>query len=215
MTNNNNTEPQEDNSLIEEKKEKPTPIHPIDQWIGLTRELNFHKKVSLIISGFGSLLFTLILILLFQSPIVAVLNDQQIVMLKANRQDIPIGKEQVERIIKEFIRQRYQWKDLNPNDIIKKTEPYITEGLKEKLKPMLVDLKTRDLKDKNVVQEITDIEVNITEENIMAKFYKILVLEGLPLVVPTNLVLSVIQGAQTFTNPEGIYINKILESEFK
>jgi|GEM_PF-1042148 len=201
--------------VIKSPSPSPKTLSPVDQWLGVTSELNFQKKLSLSIGAFSGVLALLVMILMFRSPIVAVLNDQQIVMLKAKRQAIPIGEKQIERIVKEFIKQRYQWRDLNPEEISKKIGPFVTDGLRKKVRPVLKDLKNNKLKGKAVTQEITDVEVQVTDKGVIAKFYKVLVVENLPLVIPTGLMLAVVKGARTFLNPEGVYINRVLENTIK
>jgi len=209
------TKKEENDDVKKSASPSPKTLSPVDQWLGVTSELNFQKKLSLSIGAFSGVLALLVMILMFRSPIVAVLNDQQIVMLKAKRQAIPIGEKQIERIVKEFIKQRYQWRDLNPEDISKKIGPFVTDGLRKKVRPVLTDLKNKKLKDKAVTQEITDVEVQVTDKGVIAKFYKVLVVENLPLVIPTGLMLAVVKGARTFLNPEGIYINRVLENTIK
>ena len=196
---------------------KPKQVRkPIDQWLGITTELDFHKKINLLAGVFCGVLALFIMVLMFRSPIVAVLNDQQLIMLKAHRQNIPIGEKQIERIINEFIKQRYQWDKLNPKEISKKIEPYSTDGFNEKTRVLLEDLKKNGFQGKKEIsQKITDVEVKVTDKGVFAHFYKVLIVEKLPLVIPTKIALAVVQGAQTFVNPEGVYINKILENAVK
>ena len=101
-------------------------------------------------------------------------------------------------------------------DISKQIEPFSTDGFKKKTKKLLKRLKTSGFQGKKEIsQKITDVEIQVTEKGIFAKFYKVLIVEKLPLVVPTKIVLAVVQGAQTILNPEGVYINKILENALK
>lgn len=194
-------------------KKKPKPI---DQWLGISTELDLYKKLSLLSGAFCGVLALLIAVLMFRAPIVAVLNDQQLLMLKAERKNIPIGEKQIERIINEFIKQRYQWDKLSPDDISKNIEPFSTGGFTKKTKNLLKDLKKNGFQGKKEIsQKITDVDVQVTEKGIFAQFYKVLIVENLPLVIPTKIALAVVKGAQTFVNPEGVYVNKILENAIK
>ena len=195
------------------KNKKPKPI---DQWVGITRELDFYKKLNIMSGAFCGALVLFVMILMFRAPIVAVLNDQQIVMLKSHRKNIPIGEKQIKRIVNEFIRQRYKWDNLNPKNISKQIEPYSTEGFKKKTELVLKDLQKNGFQGKKEIsQKITDVEIQVTEKGIFAQFFKVLIVEKLPLVVPTKVAIAVVEGAKTLINPEGVYINKILESAIK
>ena len=202
--------------MEENNKPKGPMPKPLDQWLGITTELDFYKKLNLLSGAFCGLLALFIMVLMFRAPIVAVLNDQQIVMLKAHRQNIPIGEKQIKRIINEFIKERYRWDKLSPEDISKRIEPFSTEGFKKKTESLLKDLKKNGFQGKKEIsQKITDVEIQVTEKGIFAQFYKVLIVEKLPLVVPTKIALAVVEGSKTLLNPEGVYVNKILESAIK
>ena len=84
-----------------------------------------------------------------------------------------------------------------------------------KLSFQIFDKRLNEQGKKEISQKITDVDIQVTEKGIFAHFYKVLIVEKLPLVIPTKIALAVVQGAQTFVNPEGVYINKILENAVK
>ena len=187
---------------------------PIDQWCGLSRELNFQKKLNLLFGAFCFILTFFIVILFFRPPIVTVIHEDQMLMLQSQRAFVPVGEQQIKALLKRFIIERYQWRLLNPEDISTRVSPFITKGLREKIKIFLEDLKSKKLKGKAVSQEVGKVHFHIQEDKTYASFYRILVIENVPLVVPTKLSFSLTQGFQTMANPEGVYINKISEEAY-
>lgn len=201
----------------EEKKdvEELKTMSPVDQWMGLYHQLNLHKRGNLILSGLCGLLIVLVASTMFQDPVVAIINEEQRVLLKATRKAIPVGEKEIQRIVKEFVRKRYQWDKLDPKLISENVSPLVTRGLKNKLYNLLMDLKENGLQGKKASQKITDVDVTVTEKSVLAHFDKVLRVEGIPLIVPTGLSLMVVKGARTVWNPEGVYINGVLENANK
>lgn len=207
------------NNKIDEKKkdiEKEKPkLSPVDQWMGLSHQLDLHRKGNLMLGGLCGLLIIVVAMLAFQNPIVAVINEDQRVLLKAARKALPVGEKEIKRVVEEFVKNRYQWDKLDPQIISKSVEPLVTGGLKKKLHSLLIDLKENGLQGKKASQKITEVEVTITEKSVLAHFDKVLRVEGIPLIVPTGLSLMVVKGARTLWNPEGVYINGVLENANK
>lgn len=212
MNKNNEIKKNEKKNKADEKKPR---LSPVDQWMGLTHQLTLHKRGNLILGGLCGMLIIVIAMLAFQNPIVAVINEDQRVLLKAARKVLPVGEKEIERVVREFVKNRYQWDKLDPQLISKSVEPLVTGGLKKKLHALLMDLKENGLQGKKASQKITDIDVTITKKSVLAHFDKVLRVEGIPLIVPTGLSLMVVKGARTLWNPEGVYINGILENANK
>ena len=187
---------------------------PIDQWCALSRELNFQKKLSLLLGLFCLILTFFILILFFRPPIVTLIHKDQMLMLQSQRASVPIGEQQIKALLKRFIIERYEWNLLNPKDISARVSPFVTKGLREKIKVFLENIKSKKLKGKSVSQEIGKIRFHIQDDKVYAIFYRILIIENVPLIVPTKLSFSLTQGSQTIANPEGVYINKISEEVY-
>lgn len=201
------------------EKDKPEEeiktLTPVDQWMGLAHQLNLHKKMNLALSVVCGLQIMLIAMFAFQDPVVAVINEGQRVLLKASRQNLPVGEEEIKRVVKDFIKRRYQWDNLDPKLITSEIAPLSTRGFQKKTTSFLKDLKENGLQKKTASQKITDVAVTVTKDSILAHFDKVLRVEGIPLIIPTGLKVAVIKGAQTFWNPEGVYINGLLENASK
>lgn len=186
----------------------------INQWHKLNEIIRLKRIKEIILYGLCAFLLLVISQISLKPPLVVVKECSGDETYHIGSY-IPhqIGEETVKKVATRFIKQRYAWDDLNPDTIALNISPLSTEGLKKKVKNNLVKLRDQNFKDKSVEQSVTNIEVLITKDNVMATFDKILKIEGLPLPVPTLIYLNVIKGASTVWNPEGLYVNGIIEQQ--
>ena len=77
----------------------------------------------------------------------------------------------------------------------------------------MLERKNKDFKGQEVSQDIAHIKVKISEKEIIVTFDKIFHIASIPLVVPTQVSVQIINGATTKWNPMGLYVNGILEHE--
>ena len=188
---------------------------PIDQWVGLNLVLKHHKIVNFGLMSLSALLVLVVLFLSMQNPVVAVLSEKNRVILKGSRQTISIGAPEIEDVVKEFIKIRYEWNQIEPKSIADRLSHLTTSGLNRKIKVLLTDLKEKHLQGKKASQAVAGVFVKVTEKEVTAYFDKVLKIEGIPLVIPTGVSIAVTRGSQTSANPSGIYINGIIENSGK
>ena len=200
---------------IKNKKQIENNLSPIDQWMGLNQILNLHKKINVGLMGLCTLLIVIMISQMFKNPIVAIINEDERVFLKAKREALNVGEKEIKKIIKKFVKKRYDWNKLDPDLITERLLPLMTKGLRLRMKLVLEKLKNEDLQKKEVSQKITDVTVTITKKAVLAHFDKVLRVEGIPLVVPTGVSFQVVRGPQTQWNPYGVYINGIIENTNK
>ena len=67
--------------------------------------------------------------------------------------------------------------------------------------------------EKKIAQDLAFVKVHVSDDHVTATFLRILTVEGIPLVVPTELTFSLIEGRRTRFNPMGVYVSGITESE--
>lgn len=164
----------------------------------------------------GLVTLTLVAILLtihFQNPIVVVENGHEIDFYPTQRKPLPLEKPQVEEFTKKFLASLYVWPVFLSQKIERSIQPFCDEGLSKKVVGTQSQRYLKELQGKHLAQSIAFVEVSVLSDRVVAKFDRILKIEGLPVVIPTEVMLSLIQGDQTAFNPMGIYVSQIKESE--
>ncbi|MDH5582147.1 MAG: hypothetical protein OEY33_09610, partial [Bdellovibrionales bacterium] len=101
---------------------------------------------------------------------------------------------------------RYSWENINPSILVRNLSPISTNGFLKKLRAELKKEKEGSFK-----QTITNLEIVLTEKESFAKFDKIFKINNIPLIVPTEISLKVIQGERSKWNPMGLYVDGIVE----
>ena len=131
----------------------------------------------------------------------------------AHRKNVTIDEGAIEDFLAKFLHLLFDWKNFNPNDVIKAASPFATDGLLEKLKVELTDRREKDFKGKTISQGITNLEFNFSKDQVVATFDKVLRVNGIPLVIPTEIAFSLIKRSSTSFNPVGLLVNGIVEHE--
>ena len=149
----------------------------------------------------------------FINPIVIVQSGSHLEYYPSVRKPVEIGKAEIESFVKEFLRAFYVWSDYKADRLKKEIIPYIEEELSNKLMEAQNQKYERDLKGRKLSQAITFVEIEVLNDKVIARFDRILKIEGVPLVVPTEISLNVIKGTATRLNPLGVYISGVTENE--
>lgn len=182
-------------------------------WTAQENVIQFYKVVSatlgVVVIGLGVAL----LISNFRDPIVVIKNDAEIEFYPSARQKTVVGKNEVTQFTKQFIAALYVWPEFNADSLKKEVSTYIEEDLLEKLMNAQIQRYVKELKNKKMSQAVTSIEIEVMSDKVVAKFDRLLKIEGVPVVIPTELNISMIQGPSTRVNPMGIYISGIIEHE--
>lgn len=191
-------------------------LSPIDQWLGVNREIKLYKL---------GIVFLIVVVLM---QILASLLSQNkapiIVNVQGNNREYLIGKrdlkaptqEDVRAFLKTFIELRYQLSNNNLPVTLKNIAPFSTEGYLTALKSeMDKDLESNKGQIKNFEQYVSKIEVIVNEKEALAKFDKIVRLNGIPLIVPTEASFQIVKDTSSKWNPYGILVNGIVEHESK
>ena len=182
-------------------------------WTAQENSIHFYKLVSAVLGALALLLLVALVGTFYRDPIVVVRTNSEIEYYPGHRMEIPIGKPEVEKFTKEFIAALYVWSGFDAGRLKKEVSVYVEENLLEKLMVAQVQRYLKELKNKELSQAVTSIEIEVLADKVMARFDRLLKIENVPIVVPTELTLSMIQGPQTRINPMGIYISGILEHE--
>ena len=160
----------------------------------------------------GILVLSLI-VMAFRSPLFIVMSGQEKHYYQSERKSDSITEKDVESFVREFLEQMFNWNALVPDVILKQVAPFVTTGLAEKIKQELIQRTDKDFKGKTLSEGITNIQVQVSEKDVLASFDKVLRIDGMPLVVPTQMEFNIIRGSSTRWNPIGLYVNGLVEHD--
>lgn len=182
-------------------------------WTAQENVIHFYKIVSATLGIVAFCLLIALVVSCFRDPIVVIRTNSETEYYPSERATVPIGKPEVQKFTREFIAALYVWSGFDAETLRKEVSVYVEENLLEKLMTAQVQRYVKELKSKKMSQAVTSIEVEVLADKVIARFDRLLKIENVPIVIPTELTLSMIQGSQTRVNPMGIYISGILEHE--
>ena len=186
---------------------------PSNQWTGLARTVNILKTVILALSIVIVALTAALGLEMTKPPVVVTIDGEQRSFYIGRPAVLEVGEAEIKKKIRQFVKLRFEWRKLDPAKIIKDLAPLTTPGLNKKLFATLMELRDQKLQGKETNQTVTNLNVLITKERVVATFDKVLRVEGIPLVVPTQISFNIVQGKQTVWNAEGIYIHGLIEHQ--
>jgi hypothetical protein len=181
-------------------------------WSAQENQIHFYKMMSI---GLGALaLFVLIFTVMayFRDPIVVVRTRVAQEFYGVNRTEVKIGKSEIEDFVYQYLKALYVWESFDPIRIAAEIRPFSNDGLVQKI----METQTRKfgkVHEKKIAQDLAFVKVHVSDDHVTATFLRILTVEGIPLVVPTELTFSLIEGRRTRFNPMGVYVSGITESE--
>jgi hypothetical protein len=186
---------------------------PINQWLAVNKELKLYQLAT----AFLALVVLFLILLVF-----LVLNPDPIVISDQSPKEYRIGKyiatgptqEDVQIFLTEFIRLRYQMTNGEIDKTVGNIRPLSTEGyIQALLKEVKEGVSGGGVA--NVDQYAANIETIVNEKEALAKFDKIIRINGIPLLVPTEMSFQLIRTKPTKWNPYGILVNGVIEHENK
>ena len=180
---------------------------PVNQWAEMNRLLFIYKIASAGNSILCALLVILCFVLSSRDPIVAIAASDDYLLVNGKRTSLELNEANIRRFIERFVKGYYVWKTLNPEEITRQIEPIATEGFREKIFTSLKERKEKVFPGKKVSQDIAGLQVEVTEENTTATFDVVLRVDGLPLIVPTQIRFQLVKAPATDWNPIGLFVN--------
>ncbi len=148
-----------------------------------------------------------------QNPLVIVLEGNSKRYAQSTRRNDSITEQDVENFVREFLQQMFIWEILSPDTILRQVSPLATEGLLDRVKQELLKQSEKNFKGKTLSQAIANVKVTVTDKNVIATFDKVLRIDGVPLVIPSEIAFGITRGSQTRWNPMGLYVNGLVERE--
>ena len=184
-------------------------------WTDINGLLRTHKLINLGLVVVCVLQVFVIGWMYVADPIVVIRDGDQQQYLAGQRANLPISEEAVEEFVRKFLRIRYEWDKLDPQEKRQSLTPIVTTGLQKKLFKLLTHLKNKEFQGKETSQAIVNVDVSVTKEKVVVSFDKLLRLADVPIPVPTTLSLHIIQGTPNTWNPIGLLINGVIEHQEK
>jgi hypothetical protein len=195
--------------MVENRSKNTVP----NIWEAQENTIHLYKLISLTLGAILLSAMGFIAISYFKNPIVILQSDSKIEYYPSARKSVEVGKSEVEAFTKGFLSALYVWPDYMADRIKREVSPFVEDELLAKLIEAQNQKYAKDLKGKKLSQAITFVDVEVLTDKVIARFDRILKLEGVPLVVPTEISLNMIKGIATSLNPMGIYITGVTENE--
>ncbi|MGE3263355.1 MAG: hypothetical protein AB7K68_16360 [Bacteriovoracia bacterium] len=175
--------------------------------------LHLHRALNFVAGGVVAVLIGVIVMMAFQSPLVILTSSQEKHYYQTERKPDTITEKDVENFVRDFLEQLFTWDDLAPEVILKRVTPLVTSGLLDRIRQELIQKTQKDFKGKTLSQEIVGVKIQVTPKEVIASFDKVLKINGVSLVIPTQMAFNIIGGGSTRWNPMGLYVNGLTEHE--
>ena len=182
-------------------------------WTAQEKVLHLYKLLSLGLGSFGVLVVVILVVQAFRNPIVVVRFNGEQEFYPTDRKRASVEKADVEAFSKRFLASVYVWNDFDSVNLGHEIAPFAEDGLAQKVVGGQGQKYAKELKGKHLAQAITFVNVEVFDDRVVARFDRVLKIEGIPLIIPTEVTLSMVQGDPTRMNPMGIYVSGITENE--
>lgn len=161
------------------------------------------------------------------NPVVVTESCGEKTFFEGKREKLKITDEDVTTFIERWVTLRYSWSEFNAEKIIKAIAPLTTDGLQERLKDLLgkkapanakagtTTQATPALKDQQIAEHVAELQVTLSDHEAVAAFDRIVRINGIPVILPSQVSLQIIQGPVTRWNRLGLYVNGVIEHDEK
>lgn len=182
-------------------------------WSAQENLIHFYRVLSGGLGGLAIVLLGVAVAFGFRDPIVVIKSAKGQEFFSSVRGVVSIEKSDVENITRIFLHALYVWPEFNGHALAKEISPYAEEALVGKIIESQATKISKTFKGKKLEQEISFVKVEVLEDRVVCSFDRILKIEGIPLVIPTQVTLSMLRGSSTRENPMGVFVSGILENE--
>ncbi len=184
---------------------KESNVH--NQWTWINRMLFIYKAAGAGLAIVCLMLVCLALVLSSRKPIVALNTGEEVLYFPGQKMNVDLNEAAIERFIKRYVKMAYEWEVLDPDKITRQLAPLVTDGFREKEFLLLRQRKEKEFVGKTVRQNVSGLTVQVTKDSTIALFDVVLRVDGIPLIVPTQISFELVRGPTTEWNPIGLYIN--------
>lgn len=182
-------------------------------WTAQENLIHFYRMVAVGLAALAAVLLVLSIVISFRDPIVVIRSSDNQEFHPSSRAPVSIERKDVENITRRFLSVLYVWSEFNAQTLAKDLVPYVEDALVAKVVEAQAQKFGKDFKGKKLAQEITFVSVDVQEDRVVCTFDRILKIEGIPLVIPTEVTLSMLRGSSTKENPMGVFVSGIMENE--
>jgi hypothetical protein len=213
---------------IEKTEKKEEPQRPfVKSVLDFQKRLKFYEKIILYTNIAMIALTAINIQMTIRDPIVILDKDGQKLSFQSERKEVEVTEKEIIKLVENFIHRRYEWDTFSTESVLAELSPIISVGLKEKLASDL-EKEAKTSKNELFSQYVGKVKVTIDKENnIIGTFDKILrvqkkitgadgdllPLEKIPLISEAQVMIKVIRGMTTSSNPLGLYINGVINYE--
>lgn len=181
-------------------------------WTAQEKVLHLFRIATLALAAVSIIVIGFLTVQPFRNPMVIVRSQTTQEFYPTERKPAQIEKSDVETFTKQFLANLYAWNDFDGVKVARAIGPFSEEALVSKVINAQSQRYVKELKGKRLTQAITFVEVKVLDDRVNCRFDRVLKIEGIPLVIPTEVSLSLVQGDATYLNPMGIYVTAILEN---
>lgn len=182
-------------------------------WKAQENLIRFYKLLSIGLGSVVLLLVVFVMLAFFRDPIVVVKDGAMQEFYPSKRARAEVQKADVEAFSKRFLTALYVWPEFNGEKLAREIGPLAEDALVGKILDAQAQKYGKQFKDKKLSQAITFVKVEVQDDRVLCRFDRVLKIEGIPLVIPTEVSLAMLQGSQTDMNPMGIYVSGITERD--
>lgn len=182
-------------------------------WTAQEKVLHLYKLFSLGLGAFAAFMVVVLVVQAYRNPIVVVRSNSEQEFYPTERNRASLEKADVESFTKRFLASVYVWSDFNGVKLGHEIAPFAEDGLTQKVIDGQSQKYAKELKGKHLQQAITFVGIEVFDDRVVSRFDRVLKIEGIPLIIPTEVTLSMVQGDPTRLNPMGIYVSGITENE--
>lgn len=182
-------------------------------WTAQENLLHFYRMLTAGLGLLAVLMLILTAVIYFRDPIVVVKTTAKHEFYPSSRGQVSVEKVDVEEFTKQFLEALYVWPDFKEGSLTKEISPFAEEALVSKVIDAQVAKYGKTFKEKKLEQSLAFVKIKVLEDRVTARFLRILLIEGIPLTVPTEVTISMVQGTPTRANPMGIFVSGVMEHE--
>ncbi len=182
-------------------------------WTARENLLHLYRVLSVALGMLAVSMLVVTLVVSFRDPILVIRSEGLQEFYPSSRARAVVEKNDVEAFSKRFLAALYVWPVFDAQALAKEIGPFAEEALISKVIETQIQKYGKDFKGKKISQAITFVNVHVMPDRVVCNFDRVLKIEGIPLLIPMEVTLSMIQGGATRLNSMGVYVSGILERE--
>jgi hypothetical protein len=185
------------------------------QWLALNRLANTYRVTCLILGGCLVITLSILAYVTSLPPVVVEKGNNEVIRYHSTRKNNPIGKNEIKRFVKTFIKANYEWKKFERKTMLFNIRPFVTDDFYSLVSKNSKKKVVRPDGEDKFSQYVGEVNVSVTDKEVVAQFDRVIRLKGLPLISVTQISLQILKDSPNKWNPLGLYVNGLIEHEVK